>query len=194
VRESDADDFSRVTQRPRNTLENENQGRKGARVGEDRSHLVPLSPAIREAAANALGLIPAAPFLLSSCFEGRRAGVVVRTVQLCATDPLLVSIALRRGHWIEPIIRDSRCFGVHMLDADDRLLLRKFDFDAKREATDPFDCVPSETLVSNSPAPTRARMSIDCEVVRHFDLEADHSLYVGQIIAAKIRTNGQAGK
>ena len=149
---------------------------------------------MRDAVVCALGQVPAAAFLMTSCFEGKRAGVVVRFVQTCGLEPLLVSVALRRGHWIEPIIRDSRCFGLHLIDAEDRLLLRKFDADAKREAADPFDCLPLETLVSSSPAPTRARVSIDCEVVRHFDLEADHSLYVGHILAAKSRVVTPPGK
>jgi len=161
---------------------------------EDRSHLAPLSPAMREAAMNALGYLPGASFLMTSSFEGRRAGVVVRYVQACALEPLLISVSLMRGHWIEPVIRDSRCFGLHLIDAEDRLLLRKFDPDAKREPADPFDCLPLETLVSASPAPTRTRMSIDCEVVRHFDLEADHSLYIGQVIAARVRANAATAK
>lgn len=161
---------------------------------EDRSHLAPLSPAMREAAMSALGYLPGAAYLMTSSFEGRRAGVVVRYVQTCALEPLLVSVSLFRGHWIEPVIRDSRCFGLHLIDAEDRLLMRKFDPDAKREAADPFDCLPLETLVSASPAPTRSRMSLDCEVVRHFDLEADHSLYIGQVIAARVRGNSQPHK
>ena len=34
--------------------------------------------------------------------------------------------------------------------------------------------------------PTRTIAAFDCEVVRHFDLDADHEIYVGQILKTKM--------
>jgi flavin reductase (DIM6/NTAB) family NADH-FMN oxidoreductase RutF len=64
------------------------------------------------------------------------------------------------------------------------LLLKKFDDDAPED--DPFDSFSVCGLKTGSPILTCAIAAIDCEVARHFDLEADHELYVGQVMDARI--------
>ncbi len=138
------------------------------------------------------GAIPTGTFLVTSAYDGKRAGVLARSVAPCAAEPLLIMLSLRKGHSIAPLIRDSRHMGVCRIDPGDRLLMRKFsDTDsgpdlADENAGDPFDSVPVEALHSGSPLLRRAMLAMDCEVVRHFDLEADHEIYVVQILAAKV--------
>ena len=43
------------------------------------------------------------------------------------------------------------------------------------------------TLVTGSPLLSRSLISLDCEVLRHLDLEADHEIYVGQVLSAVVR-------
>ncbi len=131
-------------------------------------------------------------YVLSAQHEGRRSGVVVRSVQPCADAPPMVCVAVRRGHWIEPIIRDSHAFAVSKISRADRLLLRKFAETARPRDGDPFDCFPSMRLVTGAPVIIRSPLAIDCEVVRHFDLEADHELYIGLVMAARIAVSGAA--
>lgn len=130
-------------------------------------------------------------FVVTSAYDGKRAGVLARSVAPCATEPLLVMLALRKGHSIAPLIRDSHHLGICRIDPGDRLLMRKFcdsqsgpDL-ADDNPVDPFDSVPVETIASGSPLLRRAALALDCEVVRHFDLEADHEIYVVQIVAAR---------
>ncbi len=137
----------------------------------------------------AIERIPGGTFVMTAAFDGKRAGVMVRSVQPCADEPLLICVAAKKGHWIEPLIRDSHAFAVCMVTADNRLIHRKFstelaDHDETRE--DPFDAFPTETLVTGSPVLLRSIVAFDCEVVRHFDLEADHELFVGQILASRM--------
>ena len=73
----------------------------------------------------ALERLPSGLFVMTSTYDGKRAGVVVRSVQPCACDPPLVSVAVRKGHRIEPLIRDSHCFAVCQMDDDDKLVMRK---------------------------------------------------------------------
>jgi len=147
-------------------------------------------------ARTAMGLIPSGMWVMSSAFEGKRAGVIVKSVSACADEPLLLAVAAWKGHGIEPIIRDSHHFAVSLIDPDDRLLVRKFSGHLS-ENPDQFDTVSTERLISGAPLLTRSRVAFDCEVVRHFDMEADHELYIGLVLGARVgppsaRSNGHA--
>ena len=132
--------------------------------------------------------------LMTSEFEGERAGVLVRSIQVCSTDPVLLSIVIPRGHAIDPLIRDSHAFAVCLLGEQDRLVSRKFVHDPKPEGAtepdetreDPFDSFRVTTLLTGSPIIDRCAAVLDCEVVRHFDLEADHEIFVGHVLAARV--------
>ncbi|MCC6426119.1 MAG: flavin reductase family protein [Phycisphaerales bacterium] len=134
--------------------------------------------------SRALAMMPGGTYIITASFEGKKAGATVRSAMPCSYDPLLVCAASRKGHGIEPIIRDSRHFAICLLDAQDKLMARKF-CTMSREA-DAFDSLPIETLISGAPIIKRSLLAIDCEVVRHFDLEADHELYIGRVLAARI--------
>lgn len=144
----------------------------------------------------ALALLPTGHFLMTAAFDGARAGVLLHSVQRCSEDPVLLAVASRKGHAIDPIIRDSRAFAVCLVSGDDRLLARKFPPaeagpQPGEEEVDPFDAIPVRTLRTGAPIPERAIAAFDCEVVRHVDLEADHELFVGLVLAAEVlRTIG----
>lgn len=142
--------------------------------------------------AAALSSIPQGMFVITSAFEGVRSGVIVLGVMPCAYEPRLICVAVRKGHTVEPIIRDSRHFGICLIDASDRLAVRKFEMSADHDPEkpqDPFNSLAVETLISGSPILRKSALAFDCEVVRHFDLEADCELYVGQVLA--VRSHGR---
>ena len=144
-----------------------------------------------ERVASVLERVPWATWVMTAAYDGARGGMIVRWVQRCATEPLLVSVSVRKCHALEPLIRDSRSFALNLIDESDRLLLRKFDtFHAPDEASDPFDALEVQTMTTGSPILKRARAAIDCEVVRHLDLEADCELFIGHVIDAKVVTPG----
>jgi flavin reductase (DIM6/NTAB) family NADH-FMN oxidoreductase RutF len=157
-----------------------------------------LVPEPRQVAAarEALLRLPQPVYLMSAQFEGKRAGLFVRSLQVVADEPLLLAVAVRKGHPIDPIIRDAHAFAVGVVDPSDRLLARKFGSGASvppleesaESSThpDPFDCLPIETLVTGAPVVRRCLVAFDCVVVRHLDLEADHELFVGQVFAGRI--------
>lgn len=127
-------------------------------------------------------------FLMTSAHQRARAGVLVRYVRRCADEPVLVSVAVRKGCRLESIVRDSHHFAVCVIDPTDRLVLKLFEEAASRKGEarrgDPFDTLPHAALATGSPIPARALAALDCEIVRHLDIEADHELYVGRVIAA----------
>ena len=133
--------------------------------------------------------LPTNLYLLSASYEGDRTGTLVSGVQRCATEPLLLSVPVRRGHRINPVIRDSRCFAVCSIEAGDRAMRRRFEQQpSAEEYHDPFDAVPVLTLDSDSPILRSSALAFDCQVVRHVDMDADHEMYIGRVVA--VRTNG----
>ncbi len=141
----------------------------------------------------ALGFLATSLYLMTASFEGKRAGVVVTSVQVCLGDQPLVCVAMRKGHWIEPLIRDSRAFAIHVIDPADRLVTRKFgDALRVREPGDPFDPFPVERLATGAPIIKRCLAAVDCEVSRHIDVEAEHALYIGVVRASRVYTTDTA--
>ncbi len=136
-------------------------------------------------ARRAIGLIPCGMWVMTSAFEGRRAGVIVKSVSPCADEPMLLAVAAWKGHGIEPIIRDSHHFAVSLIEPEDRLLVRKFSGHLA-DQPEQFDTIATERLISGSPLLTRSRLGFDCEVIRHFDMEADHELYIGLVLGARV--------
>jgi len=141
----------------------------------------------------ALEMLPRGTFVMTAAYDSRRGGVVVHWVESCAEEPRLVSVAARKGHPIDPLIRDSHAFGICMVDPEDKLLLRKFSpRRAPDDRADQFLSFQVERLVTGSPILKRSLMALDCEVVRHVDLEADHELFVGQVVAGRVYRGGDS--
>jgi flavin reductase (DIM6/NTAB) family NADH-FMN oxidoreductase RutF len=128
--------------------------------------------------------IPCGLFVITSAFEGTRSGAMTRWVQPCATNPPLIMVAMPNGLPVEPLIRDSRSFALCQIGLDDRLLQRRFARPPAR-GEDPFLTIPTHKAVTGSPIVDRALCYVDCEISRLVDLEADHRVYVGQILAAR---------
>ena len=140
--------------------------------------------------SKALGQIPSGLFLLTSGYDGNRSGVLVNWVQQCAVNPPMVIVAMAKGLPVEPLIRDSRAFALCQIAEDDRLLLRKFAH-PPNASDDPFETLPMTEAPSGSPIVKRAVAYLDCELVRHIDLETDHALYVGQVHQGGVLNEGR---
>ena len=144
--------------------------------------------------AEALGAFASPRLVLTCAYDGVRAGLRARSAQVCSDQPPLIGVSVRKGHAIDPIIRDSRSFAVCVVDPEDKLLSRKFpepgepapgEEDGAQDNT-AFDAIGCLVLKTGAPVFKRALAAFDCEVVRHFDLEADYEIYVGQVVAARM--------
>ncbi|MFG0246440.1 MAG: flavin reductase family protein [Phycisphaerales bacterium JB052] len=137
----------------------------------------------------ALGCFPGGLYLMTAAFDDQRGGMLVHSVQCCGTEPAMLCIAARKGHQIDPLIRDSRSFALGVLGSGDRLIERRFrgkdsvpsELASVRE-DDPFDAIETTSLVTGSPIIPRCDTWFDCEVMRRVDLEAELELFVGLVV------------
>lgn len=130
--------------------------------------------------SHAIGQIPSGLFILTAAYNDSRSGVLVAWVQQCAAEPPLVMAAVSTSLPVVPLIRDSRSFTLCQISAEDRLLERKFEC-APMHGDDPFVSLPVTLSPGGAPILQRALSWLECEVVRHIDLESDCGLYVGRI-------------
>lgn len=148
--------------------------------------------------ARAVALMPTVPAVMTSAFEAKRGGILVHRVMVCAEEPLCIAVAVPKGHRVATLIRDSHGFCLNLVDPKQRLLIKKFEHGAE---PDTFELLEHRVLATGSPCLTRALACLDCDVMRHFDLEADHEMYVGQVMRAWVPakpaaapcTNGHGG-
>ncbi|MGA1266105.1 MAG: flavin reductase [Phycisphaerales bacterium] len=130
--------------------------------------------------ADLLEAVPSGRFLLTSRFGEQRSAALVRWVQQCAVNPPMVMVAIEKGQALSPIIRDARNFALCRVLDNDPLVDRIFQV-MPEHGRDPFMGLPHLSTPSMCPVPLRAQWWMDCELVRHLDIESDHELYIAGI-------------
>ena len=143
-----------------------------------------------ERITSALALIPQGEFLLTAAKGRRSNGVILDFVGQCANNPPMLVVATAKGQVLTPIIRDSRAFVVSLITDSTRPLARRFAR-SNVEAEDPFIGLPTDTTPRGIPVLARTVAWFECELVRHFDIDADCELYVGNITEVMVTEEAQ---
>lgn len=99
-------------------------------------------------------------------------------------SPLLVSVALPRGPTLAPLVRETGVIGLSLLSQAERYIVKRW-VDKRRGLDDLLDGPESLTLSTGVPLLKRSVLVLEGRVVRHVDLEADHELYVLQIVGGR---------
>ncbi len=150
-----------------------------------------MSREVKAAIVKAFARLPAGMFVLTAEHEDHRLGSLVSFVQKVSNNPPMVSVAVSKGDPIMPLISESRRFGLCQLAADDKVLRRKFGNDSAH-GEDPFLGLElTSGLLPRVPVLSQSLSYMECEVIRHLDVEGDHDLFVGIVKAAGGR-EGQA--
>jgi flavin reductase (DIM6/NTAB) family NADH-FMN oxidoreductase RutF len=138
--------------------------------------------------SDVLGRIPRGAFLMTAAHDDARTGVLTPRVQLCSEDPCLVMVSSPRGTPIEPLLRDSRCFGLCRIMNEDRLVERRFNPPPLR-GDDPYVAIPTSHAVTGAPILHRCEFYMDCELVGHLAPDADCRIYLGLVKALGLIKN-----
>ena len=130
---------------------------------------------------SSMNCIPSGRFVMTAAHGGNRAGVLVDWVQQCAKEPPMVIVAIEKGQKLIPMIRDSKGFALCQIPENDCFLEKMFKDSGDGSEDDPFISIQVRQGRSGSPIVERALCYLDCEVVRHLDIESNYELYVGLI-------------
>lgn len=144
---------------------------------------IPLTAEQRAVVGPALANLPGGLWVLTASHEDRRSGMLVSFVQQACFEPPMLSIALAKGQSIMPIISESRRFALCQIGDDDRVAHRKFSVDHDPH-DDPF--LGFELVPPRQPGLAILRTSVgylECELSCHMDIEGDHDLFIGRVIA-----------
>lgn len=157
-----------------------------------------------------MAALPSSLFAMSSMSEGRRGALLVERVMWCADEPPSIAVAVPKGHRLATLIRDSHSFALSLLAPTQRLIIKRIRECASSERAavagaqtaeafagggvgldaDPFDTLAHVTLTTGAPVLAQAVAGLDCDVMRHFDLEADHEMYVGLVVGVRLGKDG----
>ena len=143
-----------------------------------------MTPDIRSEAsiAHTLNRLPENMFLLTAAHGAARNGILVSRVQHASNAPPTVVISDSKGQPLTPLIRDSRSFALCELGVGELFLSRRFNTHPEVNGEDPFLGLSITETPSGLPVPMSVDSWLECELIRHLDIEADHELYVGRVL------------
>ncbi len=145
---------------------------------------VTIDPTQRPQIGGALANLPGGVWVLTSDQEDRRMGILVGWVQQMCFEPAMATVAIEKGKAIMPLISESRRFALCQIGDADRVMHRKFSRDPDMHE-DPFlgfELLPAKQ--SGLPILKTSVGFLECELSCHIDVEGDHDLFVGRIVAA----------
>ncbi len=132
----------------------------------------------------AIGRIPSGLFILTAGNTERRTGMLASWVQQVAFEPATITVAVRKGRPILALISETRRFGLCQVPEKDKLLLKKFASGVDDDE-DPF--IGFEMVeAAGAPIIGQSMSYMECEVVTHMDVEADHDLFVGRVVGGAV--------
>jgi flavin reductase (DIM6/NTAB) family NADH-FMN oxidoreductase RutF len=134
----------------------------------------------------AIARIPSGCFVLTAAHEGRSTGVLVSWVQQASFDPPAVSVCLKHGRPVIPLIEASGRFLLNVLSTDATALFRHFGRGFGPE-DDPFAGLTIEPT-EFGPLLRACVAHLGCRVIQKVPV-GDHDLYVGEVILASVSSD-----
>ena len=139
-----------------------------------------------DAVQNVLNRFPTGGFLLTASHGLSRNGMLVNRVQQASNVPPTLLISVQKGQPLSPLIRDRRAFAVCEIAKGDLLVNRLFETPRELHGDDPFLGLPVIETSLGLPVPRCVASWVECELVRHLDIEADYEIYIGRVVGGGI--------
>jgi flavin reductase (DIM6/NTAB) family NADH-FMN oxidoreductase RutF len=138
----------------------------------------------------ALGRIPSGIYILTATFEGHVETMLASWLQQAGFKPPAISVALGRDRAMSRMMNDSRVFGVTIMSAEDKGLMKRF---ARPPAGDnPLEGVALVDRPGRVPMLADGLAWMECELIGMHDFGGDHELAIGRVVAGDLLRQGQA--
>lgn len=131
--------------------------------------------------ARALGQIPSGASIVTARHNDTATGMLTSWVQQAGFEPPALTVAIRRGRPIEPLIEASGHFVVNLIGEERTAMFKHFS-----KGFDPGEPAFTGLAVQEHPegiALEACIASLRCRVIGKTDT-GDHRIYVGEIVAA----------
>ena len=139
-----------------------------------------------DAVQDVLKRFPTGGFLLTASHGLSRNGMLVNRVQQASNVPPTLLISVQKGQPLSPLIRDRRAFAICEIAKSDLLINRLFETPRELHGEDPFLGLPVIETTLGLPVPRCVASWLECELVRHLDIEADYEIYIGRIVGGGV--------
>lgn len=125
--------------------------------------------------------------VLTGMADGRECGLTATSVMSVSLRPPLVAVSVDAGTETARGIDQRSAFGISVLDAGQEVLARRFATDGLRSK---FSGVGVRVGLTGVPLLADASATIECVLwARH--VAGDHLLYVGRVVQAMARDDGE---
>jgi flavin reductase (DIM6/NTAB) family NADH-FMN oxidoreductase RutF len=111
-------------------------------------------------------------------------GMTAAWVSQVSLRPLMLMVSIAPPRYTHGLIKESGYFAINTLDEGQKDLAKHFGFKSGRK-TDKFQGVPYFDAPNGSPVIDQALAFFECKVVATFTA-GDHTLFVGEVVAAKV--------
>jgi len=145
---------------------------------------------VHQRIGKALGRIPQSLYIMTAQYEDQMRGVMVSFVQQVSFDPPMVMVSLGKGRPIVPLIHDSHAFAVCQIAKTDKLTLKRFAR-GTQPGESPFQAIETMRGATGSPVIKRSLAYLDCDLVRHIDIDGDHDMYIGAVREGDLLNDGE---
>ena len=140
----------------------------------------------RERFIEGMRQMPSGVSLVTTLFEGRRAGLTATAVCSVSADPPQLLVCVNRTASAHESIRAAGLFAVNVLAREQRYLADVFAGIDGRRGEARFAEGHWTTLVTGAPVLEDALAAFDCRVVQTIEA-ASHSIFLGLVEAVAVR-------
>lgn len=135
-----------------------------------------------------MGRLPSGCAILTVAHAGNSTGVLVSWIQQAAFEPLMVTVAIKRGRPVQELLEAAGRFSLNLIGDDPKPLFRHFGrgFALGENAFSGLEILDSDY----GPLLTSAIAHLGCQVRTRVPA-GDHDLYLVEVIAASVSADAK---
>jgi 3-hydroxy-9,10-secoandrosta-1,3,5(10)-triene-9,17-dione monooxygenase reductase component len=153
--------------------------------------MIHVSDDVRNTIGKALGRIPSGLFVLTAAHGGQSTAMLASWVQQTSFQPPTVTIAITRDRPIVQLISQSGKLALSIVPEKDTALMKRYARGVKPDE-DAFEGMKVSQTPAGLPVFSDAVAWLECSLLKVFEFNADHDLYVAQVTAGQLLHEGQS--